>query len=679
MAPLNRLAQESSPYLRQHASNPVDWYPWCKEALDRAKSEDKPILLSVGYSACHWCHVMAHESFENEDIAAAMNAGFISIKVDREERPDLDQLYQGVVQLMEKGGGWPLTVFLMPDLRPFFGGTYFPPVERHGMVGFPQLLDALHHAWENDRDQVEGQAKEFKGGLLHLSTYGLERGVETWRREDVVACAEKLEGSLDRENGGFGHAPKFPNPMNLAVMLRAYRQTKNYMFLSGVALTVEKMARGGIYDQLGGGFHRYSVDEGWRIPHFEKMLYDNAQLIHLYTQIQQIQPQPLWQQIVEESVAYVEREMTSPQGGFYSAQDADSEGAEGKYFAWTPHQIDQALPAAQATLIKSHYRVTTEGNFEGNATVFQGREISEENRVEFNQARKILFEEREKRIKPSRDEKILSGWNGLMIRGLALASRVFERPEWARTASNAADFVLSQMFDQGYLVRSVQDSKESKAISSPPINGFVEDYGDLAAGLTALYQATFDAKYLEVAEELVDQAVERFWDDRLQAYLLAPRDQADLLCPLYSLHDHAYPSGASTLTEAQLALAAMTGHERHAVQAFRYLKKAKNEAVLNPFGLGHLILAADDYLEGMASVTVVGPWLESQPLIRTVQKKFSPSVAVVWLDPAQLTPKILASVATGKKAVEGKATAYLCRHFVCEAPITSPGALREKL
>ena len=314
--PQNRLAREASPYLRQHADNPVDWYPWSPEALERARAENKPILLSIGYSACHWCHVMAHESFENAQTARLMNEYFINIKVDREERPDLDQLYQGVVQLMGRGGGWPLTVFLTPDLRPFFGGTYFPPADKYGMPAFSKILEALNTAWLQQRSEIAEQAKQFETGLLHLSTAALDGVASEMRPRDVVSAAEQLEGLIDWTRGGFGHAPKFPNPMNLSLLLRGYRRTGNGSLLSAVTLALQSMAKGGIYDQLGGGFHRYSVDERWLVPHFEKMLYDNAQLLHLYGEAQQLAPDPLWSKVVEETVEYVRREMTDPEGGF---------------------------------------------------------------------------------------------------------------------------------------------------------------------------------------------------------------------------------------------------------------------------------------------------------------------------------------------------------------------------
>ena len=679
----NRLAREASPYLRQHADNPVDWYPWSPEALERARAENKPILLSIGYSACHWCHVMAHESFEDPETARLMNEYFINIKVDREERPDLDQLYQGVVQLMGRGGGWPLTVFLSPDLRPFFGGTYFPPSDRYGMPAFSKILQGLNNAWHEQRSDIAEQAKQFEAGLRHLSNAGLEGVASELSLSDVVSAAEQLEGLIDWTRGGFGHAPKFPNPMNLSLLLRGYRRTGSGSLLSAVTLSLESMAKGGIYDQLGGGFHRYSVDERWLVPHFEKMLYDNAQLLHLYAEAQQVAPNPLWSKVVEETVEYVRREMTDPEGGFYATQDADSEGQEGKFFVWTPQQVGEVLPAPLAELAEARFGITQGGNFEHGATVLQISEElpalaqrfhSSEGQVaaDLAAARKLLFEARERRIKPGRDEKILAGWNGLMIRGFSLASRVFRRSDWFSLAQKAADLVLTRMWQDGRLFRARQGGANR-------IGAFIEDYGDLANGLVALYQACFDARYLEAAEALVNRAVELFWDEEKQGYRAAPKDSTDLFCPTYALHDNAFPSGASTLTEAQVALAGLTGRRGHFEQAGKYLRKMREEMLRNPFGYGHLLLAADAWLDGAAEVTLVGSAPEAQALLDAVNSTFAPTTAVSARDPSQPAPPILAEALQGREAVNGKAAAYLCRNFSCQPPITDPAMLRKAL
>jgi hypothetical protein len=679
----NRLAREPSPYLRQHATNPVDWFPWGDEALARAKAEGKPILLSVGYSACHWCHVMAHESFESPEVARLMNDGFINIKVDREERPDIDQIYQGVVQLMGQGGGWPLTVFLTPDLKPFYGGTYFPPQDRYGRPGFPRLLTALRDAWVNKQEEVQRQAQAFEEGLGELATYGLDAPPGALSAEDVVAIGRGMAKHMDPVNGGFGGAPKFPNPMNLSLMLRAWRRSGDAPLKDAVFRTLERMALGGLYDQLGGGFHRYSTDERWLVPHFEKMLYDNAQLLHLYAEAEQVESRPLWRKVVAETVEYVRREMTDAGGGFYAAQDADSEGEEGKFFVWRPEEIQAVLPQAGADLVLRHFRVTPVGNFEHGTTVLEVvvpvAELAAERGLpvetvawELADARQALFEAREARVKPGRDDKILAGWNGLMIRGLALAARVFERPDWAQRAANAADFVLEKMWDGTRLARSYQEGQAR-------IDGFLEDYGDLASGLTALYQATFDVKYLEAADALVRRAVELFWDAEKRAYLTAPRGQKDLVVATYGLFDNAYPSGASTLTEAQVALAALTGDKRYLELPEQYVARMREGLVKNAMGYGYLGLAADALLDGAAGVTFSGTREAVAPMLALANRAYAPTFAFSWKEPGASVPALVKENFEGREPVGGGAAAYLCRGFVCERPLTDAEGLVRRL
>jgi uncharacterized protein YyaL (SSP411 family) len=674
------LAQESSPYLRQHAHNPVDWYPWGEEALARARRDDKPILLSVGYSACHWCHVMAHESFENADIAERMNRGFICIKVDREERPDVDQLYQGVVQLMGRGGGWPLTVFLTPELHPFFGGTYFPREDRYGMPGFPRVLEALEEAWRTKRTEVIVQAEEFREGLGQFARYGLDGASARVTAEDIIQSTRRLVSSVDLQNGGFGGAPKFPNPMNVALLLRGHRRTGDAKLLEAALLTLRKMAKGGIYDQLGGGFHRYAVDAIWRVPHFEKMLYDNAQLLHLYAEAEQVSPDPLWRKVVEETAAYVLREMTSPEGAFFTAQDADSEGEEGKFFAWTPDQFRAVLPESLAELALRHFGVQEAGTFEHGTSVLEQsvpaeelareRGISpEEARTLLEDARGWLFVARTKRVAPGLDDKVLAGWNGLMVRGLAFAGQVFARPDWVAVAARAADFILVRMKrPDGGLFRVFHHGVAK-------VDAFVEDYGDLASGLVALYQATFEARYLEAARELAQMAAERFFDPSRNAYLTAPREGAELPVATFALFDNAFPSGASTLTEAQVALAALTGRAELLAQAERYLSRMREEMMENPLAFGHLLLAADSWVDGAPGVVLVGGSEGRVAFLETRRQLYAPTVAWSALDPDGHAPAILTATAEGKTLVGGQPAAYLCRHFKCELPVTAAEAL----
>jgi uncharacterized protein len=676
----NRLAHQTSPYLRQHAHNPVDWYPWGEEALARAKRENRPLLLSVGYSACHWCHVMAHESFEDEETARLMNALYVNVKVDREERPDLDQLYQGVVQLLGRGGGWPLTVFLTPQLEPFYGGTYFPPTDRHGLPAFPKLLVALADAYKTRPEEVRGQAAQFVAGLRHLSTWGLEAQESDLRSEDVKAAGLELFGQLDPEHGGFGLAPKFPNPMDVALLLRATRRGAGQTLQQGALFALERMALGGIFDQLGGAFHRYSVDRLWRVPHFEKMLYDNAQLLHLYAEAQLLDARPLWRTVAEGTVQWLEREMTSPSGAFYATQDADSEGEEGRFFAWTLEELRHVLGQPLADVAALHFGATLDGNFEHGRNVLEVQipapelalrlgEPLEDVQRQLAEVRARLFAAREGRVRPGRDEKVLAGWNGLMVRGLALAARAFQRPDWAALASRAASAVLNAQWRSGRLARLA--GRESP-------EGFLEDYGDLAAGLVALAQATLDAAWLEPAAAISDAAVEGFWDEGQRAYWSASKGTLDLLVQPYALHDNAFPSGASTLTEAQVALSALTGEPRFLEQATRYLRRMRKAMLDNPFAYGHLWLAADAALDGAAEVLLVGSKAEVDGLRRAVDGTWAPTVALAQVEPGRVPP-ILKKVAEGRERLQGKPTAYLCRRFACGPPLVDGAALSAAL
>ena len=654
----NRLADEPSPYLRQHRDNPVDWYPWGPEALARAKELDRPILLSVGYSACHWCHVMAHESFEDPATAALMNAGFINVKVDREERPDVDQLYQGVVQLMGRGGGWPLTVFLLPDLRPFFGGTYFPPEDRYGMPGFPHLLKSLLATWKERRADVEAQAGTFEEGLAQLAVHGLDAVPSALSGQDVVAAAQALARRVDPVHGGFGKGgPKFPNPMNVSVLLRGYRRSGDKGLLDPALRTLEAMARGGLYDPLGGGFHRYCVDGHWGVPHFEKMLYDNAQLLHVYSEAQALAPSPLWERVVRQTVGYLAREMTSPDGALYAAQDADSEGEEGKFFSWTPAQVDEALGPALGSVARAHFGVSAQGNFEhGSSVLSQAREPSS---PEVESARQKLFDVREKREKPLRDDKVLAGWNGLAMRGLSYAGRIFDAPEWIERARVIAQFIEARLVRaDGTLWRTYQAGQ-------PRHEGMLEDYGDVASGLCALYQATFDERWLRLAEGLVDKAQTLFWDEDTRAYLTAPKGTADLVIASFALYDNATPSGASTLCEAQVALAALTGKSDLLARAAAYVERLREPMLDNPMGFGHLWLAADALADGAPELAIVGEEEARQALLRVASEGYTPTLAL--------------SRRLDRPAPAQGASAYLCHHFACEPPVQTAQELRSAL
>jgi len=678
----NRLSAESSPYLRQHATNPVDWYPWGEEALRRAREEQRPILLSVGYSACHWCHVMAHESFEDPGTAALMNAHFVNVKVDREERPDLDQIYQGVVQLMGGQGGWPLTVFLTPDLVPFYGGTYFPPGPRHGLPSFRMLLEALSRSWTEKRDEVLAQAGEFKTGLRQLATYGLGTLVTRVSGEDVTAAGQALARALDPIEGGFGGAPKFPNTMGVALLLRAWRRSGNTALLDGALHTLDRMVTGGIHDHLGGGFHRYSVDRFWRVPHFEKMLYDNALLLHLLAEAQQISPRAAWVESAERLVDWLGREMTDAAGAFHATQDADSEGEEGKYFVWSPAELEAVLGPEDGRRAATAFGVTAQGTFEHGRSVLERRvalaELAraagageDETRRWLESVRARLLAERGKRIAPGRDDKVLAGWNGLMIRGLSLAARVFERPEWSARAARAAGAVLERQLQGGRLLRVHQDGASK-------VDGFLEDWGGLAAGLVALYQATFEPRWLDAAIQLAEGAQERFWDAEHQAYRTAPRGQADLVVEAYALHDNAVPSGASLLTEANVALAALTGRHAFLDRAETYLSRMRDPALANPFAHGHLWCAADALADGAPDVALVGRTDALGPFLSLLGRTYAPTLSVAAFEAGAAAP-VLAELAQGKTSAGAPVAAYVCQNFTCTLPRKSPQALRDEL
>src|SRR5919112_760373 len=538
----NRLAKETSPYLLQHKDNPVDWYPWGEEALKRAREEDKPVLLSVGYSACHWCHVMERESFEDDETARMMNEHFVNVKVDREERPDIDSIYMAAVQALTRHGGWPMTVFLTPDGAPFYGGTYFPPTPSRGMPSFQQLLLSIVEAYENRREEVLQNARAVSD-YLRASSAAVMPEAEASGIELLDRAAGSLLSQLDRRFGGFGGAPKFPQAMNLEVLLRHHR-TGERSALDGVELTCRQMAQGGIYDQLGGGFSRYSVDAYWLVPHFEKMLYDNALLSRLYLETYQATGDAFYRRIAEETLDYVLRDMTSEEGGFYSAEDADSEGEEGKFYVWTLEELEAALDPDEASLAARYWDVTERGNFEGKNILHVARPpeavadefglLPEELGPRIARIRAKLFAVREERVRPGRDEKILAAWNGLMLRSLALAARVTGREDYREAAKRNATFIVERLKVDGRIHRSYKDGQAR-------FNGYLEDYAMVADGLVALYEATFDLRWLAQAEELADAVLELFWEEAEGAFYDTPADHEELVTRPRDVYDNATP------------------------------------------------------------------------------------------------------------------------------------------
>ena len=595
--PANRLVNETSPYLLQHAHNPVDWYPWGEEALSRAEAEDKPVLLSIGYSSCHWCHVMERESFENEAIARIMNENFISIKVDREERPDLDAVYMKAVQMMTGHGGWPMTVFLTPDRKPFYGGTYFPPEDRRGMPGFPRVLLSVARAFRERRDQIGADAEKVIRELdRQIDLPPSEAGLCT---SILTTAAENLMRAYDDRNGGFGAAPKFPPSMSLTFLLRAYVRTGNSAYLEASEKTLEKMAGGGIYDQLGGGFHRYSVDAQWLVPHFEKMLYDNALLVRIYLDAWLLTGKPLYRRIVEETLDYVLREMTSPEGGFYSSQDADSEGQEGKFFVWTEEEVKTALGEEEGELFCRYFDVSAYGNFEGVNVLNVPRAAQLVARMEdlsgerllavVARGREVLFRIRERRVKPSRDEKVLAAWNGLMLRSFAEAAAALDRADYRRAAERNAAFLLSQMKERGRLLRSFRNG-------AARLNAYLEDYSFIVDGLISLYEATSASRWLEEATSLAETMVALFRDPESGGFHYTSIDHETLIQRPKDLYDNAIPSGNSASAYALTRLWRLTADERWADHARSVLEPAAEAMAAHPQAFGHLLCALDLFL-----------------------------------------------------------------------------------
>ncbi len=675
----NRLIDETSPYLLQHADNPVDWYSWGDAALTRARDENKPILLSIGYSACHWCHVMAHESFEDADTARLMNDNFVNIKVDREERPDLDSIYMEAVQAMTGQGGWPMTVFLTPDGVPFYGGTYFPPRDGRGMPGFPRVLRSIAEAYRRSPDEVRRSGEELRA-QLGRSLMGYEAAALT--PEVTTRAYQGLASSFDATYGGFGDAPKFPQPMNFEFLPRYHHRTHDGHALEMTRVTLDRMAAGGIYDQLGGGFHRYSTDAIWLVPHFEKMLYDNALLARVYLEAYQITGDAEYRRVVEETLGYVTREMTSPEGGFYSAQDADSEGVEGKYFVWTLAEIERVVGAADAPLVCAYYGVTERGNFEGanilhrmiapddaarNAGVSLEQLLSAVER-----ARPLLLAARDERVKPGRDDKILTAWNGLMLRAFAEAARVLGRDDYRAIAEKNTDFLLTSLRRDGRLLRAYKDGQAK-------INGYLDDYAALADGLLALYACTFEPRLFAAARALTDAMLEHFWDGREGGFFMTSDEHEELISRPKELFDNAVPSGNSTAAGVLLRLAALSGNGVYAERAERTLAALTGIAQRFPTGFGRALAAMEFALAAPTEVAIAGDPGEpaADALLAVVDAAYLPNVVTAATRPGALEAGV--ALLEGRDRVDGQAAAYVCERFTCRRPVTTPDELAREL
>jgi len=659
----NRLAQETSPYLLEHADNPVDWFPWGAEALARARTEHKPILLSIGYSACHWCHVMARESFEDPDTAALMNRDFVSIKVDREERPDLDQIYMRAVQGMTGSGGWPMTVFLLPDGTPFFAGTYFPPSDRFGMPSFKRVLTAVADAFTKrpaDVAETAAQVRDF----LNRPSVPLAVGALTPALLDEAAA--QLARDFDPVHAGFGGAPKFPQPMLVEVLLRHHVRTGQPAALEMALQTLRAMAAGGMYDQLGGGFHRYSVDERWLVPHFEKMLYDNALLTRAYLDAWQLTHDLAFRRVAEATLAFVLREMTSPEGGFYSSLDADTEGEEGRFYLWIPQELESVLGVEEARALGSAFDVTATGNFEGGNILHPVASGAVE---VLDAARERLLAARARRPRPHRDEKVIAGWNGLMLRAFADAGRVLDRRDLLETAQANARFLLSQMRQGARMRRSYKDGRA-------PLAGYLEDQAAVADGLLSLYEATFDPQWLEAVRSLVSEMLSAFWDDAGAAFFDTAADQERLVARPQDVTDNAIPSGTSLAVDVLLRAGMLLGEPSWTDRARATLERLAPTAAKAPLAFGRLLVALDFHLGRTVELAVIGQpgEAETRRLLDVVRERFLPN-RLVAVAPGESAIPLLAD----RRAIDGKATAYLCEHFVCQAPTADPTELAHQL
>ena len=678
----NRLGQETSPYLLQHAHNPVDWFPWGEEAFQKARQEDKPILLSVGYSACHWCHVMERESFEDEETAALMNQHFVSVKVDREERPDVDAIYMEAVQALTQHGGWPMTVFLTPEGAPFYGGTYFPKERRYGMPSFKELLLSISDAYQSRRDEVTKSAGQLREFLQQRPE--LKPGDADAVNPGVLQLAERaFAASFDPQWGGFGRAPKFPQPMGLEALLRAWLRSGSAHSLEMVTVTLDKMAHGGMYDHLGGGFARYSVDEKWLVPHFEKMLYDNAQLARIYLDGYLATKNDYYRTVLEETLEYVRRDMTSPEGGFYSAEDADSEGEEGKFYVWTPAEVMALLGEEDARIFNEYFDVTERGNFEHKNilntpkfadVVAHSLGITEARLHEvIGRGRRVLFEAREKRVRPGRDEKVLTAWNGMMLRAYAEAAAALEREDYREIAVRNAEFVLAKLrTENGRLLRSYKDGQSK-------FNAYLEDYACYAAGLLSLYEATFDLRWFTAARELMDVAIAQFADEEGGGFFDTSADHEALVTRPKDLYDNATPSGNSVAAETLLRLSELTGDAAYRQRAERLLRALAPSAGQHPTAFGHLLCAVDFALGPVKEIALVGPPDAARALARTVFARFLPNKVVAQKDASDRESERAIALLADRPLQGGKATAYVCQNFTCNLPVTDPAALEEQL
>jgi uncharacterized protein len=684
----NRLAHESSPYLLQHQNNPVDWFPWGAEAIEKSRDEEKPIFLSIGYSACHWCHVMEHESFENEAIAHVLNENFVPIKVDREERPDLDQIYMNAVQMLTGHGGWPMSVFLTPELKPFYGGTYWPPRSARGMPGFDQILAAVIDAWKNRREAALNAADQLTAELRNVGTVaeGDARGLNAGL---IHSAVNQLQRTFDHTYGGFGQAPKFPHPMDLQLLVREAQRSGKQGALDMVRLTLDRMAAGGIYDQLGGGFARYSVDARWLVPHFEKMLYDNSLLTSAYLDAYLVTNDENYARVVRETLDYIIREMTDPAGGFYSTEDADSEGHEGLFYTWTPEELEAVLGKERAATFGRVYDVSDVGNFEGRnilnlpKTLEQcakilSRELAEL-ASELAKSREELFAAREKRVRPGRDDKVIVAWNGLMIDAMARAGSALVEPEYVITADEVASFILSRLRrDDGRLLHTYRNGHAK-------LDAYLDDYASLANSLVSLYEANFNERWIEAAVQLVDVMLGQFADPS-GGFFYTAADHEQLITRTKELTDSSTPSGNGLAATSLLRLGRLLGRTDYLDAAERTLTTAVPIMQRAPTAAGQMLLALDRYLGPAHELVLVGDMGRDdvKAAIAAVHRRNLPRAVFAVRDSASTDPtgarsRHLDEIFAGKESPDGQPVLYVCQNFACQEPAVGLASIQSRL
>ncbi|HKO96232.1 MAG TPA: thioredoxin domain-containing protein [Pyrinomonadaceae bacterium] len=677
----NRLINETSPYLLQHAHNPVDWFPWGEEAFEVARRDQKPILLSIGYSACHWCHVMEHESFENEAIAKLMNDNFVNIKVDREERPDLDQIYMTVTQMMTHHGGWPMTVFLTPDAVPFYAGTYFPPEDRHNMPGFPRVLISLAEAYRERPDDIKQTGDSVLEGLQRSTA--TNESAESLSTDLLDTAYRGMIKNYDSTNGGFGGAPKFPPAMSLEFLLHHYYRTSEPKALEIVQHTCRKMAEGGIYDHLGGGFHRYSTDSRWLVPHFEKMLYDNALLSRLYLHHYQVTQDETARKVVEGTLDYVVREMTDDKGGFYSTQDADSEGVEGKFFVWSLDEVEKLLGKTDAALFAAYYNVTAAGNFEEENILNITKDLAEVASAQkvtvdhlgqvLAHGREKLFATRELRIKPGRDEKVLTAWNGLMLASFAEAGAILKRPDYTEVARSNARFVLDHLRKDGLLLRTYKDGQAK-------LNAYLEDYAFFIDGLLSLFETAGELQWLQDATGLADTMIAEFWDDGEGGFFFTGKSHEELIVRSKDFFDNATPSGNSVAAEVLLRLGLLTDNADYQRRTAAILRLTADSLGRYPSGFGRMLCALDFHLGKPKEIAILGSpaAAETTALRNQIWEIYLPNKVIALADIGD-TEAAKVSPLLRDRGEMGQSIAYVCENFTCSRPVTDPADLRSQL